>query len=71
MGTASATPGSTRKGSASTAPLLPVMPIAVRVPPGIAFGCQPRRRISSLTRSMSWGVASGFITINMGHLSPR
>jgi hypothetical protein len=43
------------------------MPIAVRVSPGIAFGCQPRRRISSLTRSMSWGVASGFITINMGY----
>jgi hypothetical protein len=53
MATASTTPGSTRNGSGSTAPLLPVMPMAVRVPPGIACGCQPRRRISSLTRSIS------------------
>ena len=37
-GMASATPGIIRNGSGSSAPLLPVMPTAVRVAPGMTCG---------------------------------
>ena len=46
-------------------PVLPVMPIAVRVGPGIACGVRPISRIASRTRSIWTGVAWLCITTSM------
>ena len=45
----SMTPGSTSRVRGSTAPMLPVMPMAVRVAPGIGCGARFIRRMASST----------------------
>ncbi len=62
---ASATPDMATKRSGSRAPLLPVIPIAVRCAPGMSCGVRPMARIFPFTASTSEGVAFGFITISM------
>ena len=43
----SSTPGRLSKTGASSAPLLPVMPIAVRCAPGMGWALNPRASIAS------------------------
>src|SRR5262249_53096668 len=53
----SRTPGSTSRFLGSIAPVLPVMPMAVRVGPGIGWGVRPISRIVAKARSTCSGVA--------------
>jgi hypothetical protein len=64
-GTASAMAGKRAKRSGSTAPGLPVMPIATRVAPGILFGVKPSSRMRAQTASMSSAVASAFMRMSI------
>src|SRR5205823_5716318 len=66
---ASATPAMFSKRAGSTAPWLPVMPIAVRVAPGMTCGRYPRCSISFTTAATSCSAAPAFITISMARLS--
>ena len=63
---ASPTPGSTSKVAGSSPPLLPVMPMATRCAPGMAWGVRPSARIRSTTASISACVAPCRITTSMG-----
>ena len=62
---ASATPGMFSKCEGSTAVWLPVMPMAVRVAPGIGWGLYPSSSMTRKTVSICASVASDFITISM------
>src|ERR1044072_8191895 len=62
---ASATPARFSKWEGSTAPWLPVMPMAVRVAPGIGSPLNPNSSITCRTASIWLSVASAFITISM------
>ena len=62
---ASATPGRFSKWAGSIEPLLPVIPIAVRLCPGRAWPLKPRLSITCSTLSTSPGPASGLITISI------
>src|SRR6185295_9751909 len=65
-GTASATEGKRAKRAGSSAPWLPVMPMAVRMAPGILWAVRPMSRIAPQTSSMSASVAPAFIRTSMG-----
>jgi hypothetical protein len=68
---ASATPPRFSKCDGSMAPGLPVMPIAVRVVPGMGWALNPSSSITRRTASTWLSVASAFITINMTVLFQR
>src|SRR5262245_37228259 len=61
----SATPARFSKRRPSIGPSLPVMPIAVRVAPGMGCARKPTASITLTTASISDAVALGFITINI------
>ena len=54
----SSTPGRLSKTGASSAPLLPVTPMAVRWAPGIGWALNPRASIASPTPRICSAVAS-------------
>src|SRR5205823_1060724 len=62
----SLTPSSTSSRRASTAPVLPVMPMAVRVAPGSGWGVRSSSRIRSSTRAIWSWEASDCMTTSMG-----
>ncbi len=62
----SLTPGRTSNTWASTTPVLPVMPMAVRVAPGSGWGVRCCARMAASTRSTCSGVASDCMTTSMG-----
>ncbi len=49
----SSTPGRLSKAEVSRAPLLPVMPMAVRCAPGMAWALKPRASMARTTPSIS------------------
>src|SRR5262245_49564020 len=61
----SRTPGRLSKMGASTAPLFPVMPMAVRWLPGMGCAFMPRASTAATTPRMSSGVALCRITTSM------
>ena len=65
---ASRTPGMPSKSDGSSPPLFPVIPMAVRCAPGMAWGRSPRERIFSTTASTWASVALGFMTTSMRRL---
>src|SRR5205085_7360275 len=65
----SATPVSSRKWPGSTGPLFPVMPMAVRPAPSMAWGVRPSSRTRASMAAWSLGETSGCSTISMA--SPR
>jgi hypothetical protein len=62
----SRTPGRPSKIGASTAPLLPVIPIAVRCAPGMGCAFIPRASTTATTPRISSGVALCRITTSTG-----
>jgi hypothetical protein len=65
---ASATPGRLSKRTASTGPVLPVMPMAVRDAPGRGCALSPNSSTVRTTSSTCAAVASAFITMSMVNL---
>src|SRR5438105_5920196 len=62
----SATPSISRKGPGSMAPLLPVMPMAVRPAPLIGCGVKPSSRTRPSMAACASAETSGWSTISMG-----
>src|SRR5256885_8663612 len=65
---ASATPGRFSKCCKLIAPLLPVMPMAVRVAPGMVCERKPSASITRTTPAISASVALAFITTSISEL---
>src|SRR3954464_5358586 len=64
-GMQSATPSISRKWPGSTGPLLPVMPMAVRPAPSMAWGAKPSSRTRASIRFCGCGLMSGARTISI------
>src|SRR3990172_6263927 len=62
----SSTPGRLSKTGRSTAPRLPVMPIAVRCTPGMGWALKPRASMAATAPRISSGVALWRITTSKG-----
>ena len=65
-GMTSRTPGRLSKIGASRAPLFPVIPMAVRCVPGMAWALKPRASMASIAPRICSGVASCRITTSTG-----